>query len=76
MGVGEAVVDLISLGDSFGRMLKDALGTGVMNELTAPHQALGHRDFAPGTESIRHISPVAGGDRLRKGCVGHGRHSR
>jgi hypothetical protein len=42
-------------------MLKDALGTGVMNELTASHQALGHRNFTPGAESLRHIG---GMDRL------------
>jgi hypothetical protein len=35
-----------------GRVLKDALWTGVMNELVAAHQPLLHEHVAPGAKAI------------------------
>ena len=52
-----------ALEGSFGGMLKDAFGAGVMNELPARHQAFGHRNFAPGAEPLRH---TGGRDRLSR----------
>jgi len=35
------------------RVLKDALGAGVMDELLSSDQSFGHEHFAPGAEAIR-----------------------
>jgi hypothetical protein len=43
---------LCGLGDVLGRVLEDALRAGIMNELSAGHQALHHEKFAPGTQAI------------------------
>ena len=71
-----AVVGLISLEDSFGGMLKDALGAGVMNELSARDQAFGHHNLAPGAQSIGRIGGVHGVNWFGDGRIRHGRHSR
>ena len=47
------------------RVLEDAFGTGVMDELTASDQPLRHGDFAPRTEAVREL----GGRRFG---IGHG----
>ena len=41
-----------SLGRPLGRMLKDALGAGVVNELAAGDQTFGHGHLAPGAEPV------------------------
>ena len=41
-----------SLGRSLGRMLKDALRAGVVNELAAGDQTFGHGHLAPGAEPV------------------------
>lgn len=68
--------DLLSLGGAFGRMLKHALGAGIVNELAAGDQTLGHGDLAPGAETFRQFSGRR--RRIRWGCrrISHGRHSR
>ena len=52
MRPSQAQPDLFSLGGSFGRMLKHALGAGVVDELAARDQTFGHRDLAPGAEAL------------------------
>jgi hypothetical protein len=43
---------LLTLRRSLGGMLKDALGAGVVNELAAGDQALGHGHLAPGAQAV------------------------
>ncbi len=68
--------DLLSLGGALGGMLKHALGAGIVNELAACDQTLGHGDLAPGAETFRQFSGRCG--RIGLGCrrISHGRHSR
>ncbi|HKT33361.1 MAG TPA: hypothetical protein VJR03_00930 [Nitrospira sp.] len=47
------------------RVLEDAFGTGVMDELAAGDQPLRHGDFAPRTKAVRKV----GGGRFG---IGHG----
>lgn len=57
------------LGPEAGRVLEDALRTGVMDELPSADQAFFHLDLAPGAQTVGE-----GVDREFR-CITHGRHS-
>lgn len=61
------------LGASSGRMLEDAGGAGVMDELPAGDQPFPHGDLAPGAEAVWEVGRRLGRGRIRWGARGHGR---
>jgi hypothetical protein len=69
-------VELLSLSGTFGRVLEDAFGAGVMDESAACDHPFGHRHLAPGTEAIGKVGEGRRGDGVRCGSVDHGRHFR
>lgn len=59
------------------RVLEDALGAGIVDELAAGHEPFPHRDFAPGAESVGNIGVRRSRGYLFIGrLIIHGRHSR
>ena len=55
----------LGLGPASRRVLENAFGTSVMNELSAGDQSFLHGDFAPGAQAVGQV----GGGRF---CIGHG----
>ena len=68
--------ELLGLRRSLGGVLKDALGAGVVNELSPGHQPGGHRHLAPGTEPFGQFSGRGRDIGRRCGWFSHGAHSR